>query len=227
MAKNQVTQAKNPELESFQNSHVKLRKTRFFSLMTYANKAQIMKVMKAHVNSVRAFCFILHDKDEATPHIHIILRTHSTWTCSGVVKWFGGLMDDKKQPINTFCEVANDLVALKEYLTHSDQESREKGKHEYSDLEIEDFGVWDLVPKNESYDDSYEILNEVLIGTPYRTLVRRYGRKFLYHWETYANMAREIRQAQGYKEAKMQALIEIYGIPKEEIKPEDLEDYVP
>ncbi len=227
MSKNKASQEKNSNLELFQNSHVKTRKRRFFSLMTYANKQQIMKVMKAHVNSIRAFCFILHDKDDATPHIHIIVRTHSTWTCTQLIRWFVGLKDSKGQEINTFCEPANDLIALKDYLTHSDSESREKGKYQYNEKEIEDFGMWDMIPRNESFDDSYEILNEVLIGTPYRTLVRRYGRKFLYHWETYANMAGEIRQAEGFKEAKMQALMETYGLPKEEIKIEDLEEYVP
>ena len=211
MKKSQATQNKNPDLEGFQNSQIQSRKTRFFSLVTYASEKQIQKVLQTHVKSVRAFCYILHDKDESTPHYHIILRTHSTWTSVQLRKWFNGLSDKDKKIINTFCEPANDLYALKEYLTHSDDESKTNGKHEYSQSDIKDFGIWDIIPKKDSYDDAYEIVNEILLGRSYRELVRRYGVKFLYHWEKYADVAGEIRQEEGYKEARMKAYMEVYG----------------
>ncbi len=218
----QATQSKNPDLEGFQNSQTQSRKTRFFSLMTYADEKQLQKVMMKHIKSIRAYCYILHDKDENEPHHHVVLRTHSTWSSFQLRKWFSGLTDKEKKPINTFCEPANDLVALKEYLTHSDDESRTKGKYQYSASDIRDYGIWDLIPKNDSYDSSYEIINKILVGTSYRELVRQYGRSFLYHWDKFADMAAEIRQEEGYKEARMRALDELCNL----MEITDMEDFI-
>ncbi len=222
MPKSQATQNKNPDLEGFQNSQIQARKTRFFSLMTYADEKQIQKVFTKHARSVRAFCYILHDQDDAEPHHHIVMRTHSTWSSAQLRKWFSGLTDKEKKPINTFCEPANDLVALKDYLTHSDEESRAKGKHQYSQSDIKDHGIWDLIPKNDSYDNSYEIVNKILVGTPYRELVRQYGRAFLYHWDKFVDMAAEIRQDEGYKEALLRSSYELAELKDIDTEKEDL-----
>ena len=213
MKKSQVTQSKNPELEWFQNSQIQTRKTRFFSLMTYASEKQIQRVMRDHIKSVRAFCYIYHDKDEAEPHHHIMIRTHSTWTPPQLARWFAGLVDGDKKPINTFCESANDTSALEEYFTHTDEKSKEAGKYQYKKEDIKDFGLWDIVDRKESYDDCLEIVNKILLGVSYRELVRQYGRKFLYHWDKYADIAVEIRQDEGYREARQRALTDLYGTP--------------
>ena len=225
MKKSKPTQNKNPDLEGFQNSQIQSRKTRYFSLMTYASEKQIQKVIQSHIKSIRAFAFIFHDKDEAEPHHHIIMRTHSTWSSFQIRKWFAGLLDKEKKQINTFCEPANDLGALEEYLTHSDEESKQKGKHEYSRDDIKDFGLWDMIPRGESYDDSYEILNHLLSGTSYREMVRHYGRKFVYHWGAYSDLADKIRTDEGYKEAAVRSRFELIGEPNYKVidSMEDLE----
>jgi hypothetical protein len=208
-----MSQGKNPDLESFQNSQKvarnSLKKVRNFSIMTYLKESQLSKVMKAHIKSVRAYAYIYHDKDDAEPHIHLIMRTYSSWSCTQLAKWFEGYKDKKGERVNTFVEVAHDLVALKDYMTHSDEESKEKGKHQYNESEIHDFGMWDMIPRNDSYDSSYEILNKVMSGYSYRQLVREYGREFLYHWEKYADVAAEIRQAEGVNKNRMISFMEL------------------
>lgn len=225
MAKDQELRAQNENLESFQNSQKKLPKsykqTRYFSGVTYATENQLKRVLQEHISSLRAFCYIVHDKDESEPHTHFIIRTHSTWYPKQIERWFSDLKDRKKQPINTFCEPANDLHALKRYLTHSDQDSIEKGKYQYSESEIKDFGLNDIVPKGNSFDSSYEVINDILSGVSFRQLIIKYGRDFVYHWQQYVDLAHEIRDQEGYAESKMMAQVAMAG--KTSVNPSTME----
>lgn len=186
------------------------KRTRFFSLTTYATEKQIQKVLGDHVRSIRAMCYILHDKDEAEPHHHILMRTHSNWTTAQIAKWFSDLKDKEKKPINTFCEIANDMDALELYILHADAKSKEEGKYLYTKEDIKDFGLCDLSERKDSYDNSYEILMKVLAHANPRDLVRYYGRDFLYHLNAYYECADKIRELEGYKEASMFARMEMF-----------------
>lgn len=199
------------------------KKTRYFSLITYANEKQIQKILGKHIKSIRACSYIYHDVDEAEPHHHILIRTHATWTSKQIARWFELLKDKNKEYINTFCEVANDMEAMKVYILHADKESRLAGKHLYSPEDIKDFGYCDLSEKKNGYDSSYEILNRVLMGANPRDLVRFYGRDFLYHMSQYYDCADKIRELEGYKEALTFARLEHYD-EKKLIPCDDLED---
>ena len=201
----------NGNLEQFSNFQPKVKKSRYFSLTTYASEKQIQKVFSLHVSSIRAFCYILHDQDEAEPHHHILMRTHGTWTTAQLVKWFVDLKDKSGNKINTFCEVANDMESLKRYILHDTEEAREQGKHQYSKDDIKDFGLCDLAERKDSYDSSYEILLKVLSGANPRGLVRFYGRDYLYHYNCYHEVADKIRFLEGYKEAMINSLLEANG----------------
>lgn len=216
MSKNKRKQEKNGEktvinenLEQFQNSQSKVRKSRFFSLTTYATEKQIKKVIGDHIKSVRAFCYIYHDKDENEPHHHILMRTHSTWTSTQISRWFADCKDKDHNNVNTFCETASDMDALERYITHDTEEAREAGKYQYSKDDIKDFGMCDLAERKDSYDSSYEILMRVLSGMNPRELVRYYGRDFLYHINAYYDCAERISDYEGYKESRIRARMEV------------------
>ncbi|MBQ7348171.1 MAG: hypothetical protein IJW55_09445 [Clostridia bacterium] len=199
------------------------KRSRFFSLTTYAIEKQIHKVVSAHINSIRALCYILHDKDEAEPHYHILMRTHSNWTTAQISKWFADLKDKEKKPVNTFCETANDMDALKKYIIHDTPECREEGKYQYSPDDIKDFGMCDLAERKDCYDSSYEILLKVLAGANPRELVRYYGRDYLYHLNAYHDCADKIRELEGYREASMFARMNMFE-EKNLKKVEDIDD---
>lgn len=211
MSKKTSDTKKKENLEQFSNSQHKSRKSRFFSLTTYATEKQIQKVVGDHITSIRAFCYIHHDKDEAEPHFHILMRTHSTWTTAQLARWFSDLKDKEKKPINTFCEIANDMESLKRYIIHDTEESREGGKHQYSLDDIKDYGMTDLAERKDSYDSSYEILLRVLNGANPRDLVRCYGRDYLYHYNCYHEVADKIRNVEGYREAALNSALEYNG----------------
>ena len=211
-SKNEKTEGNtevNGNLESFSISQHRERKTRFFSLTTYATEKQIQKVVGNHISSLRALCYIYHDKDEAEPHYHVLMRTHSTWTARQIGRWFADLKDAEKKPINTFCESAGDMEALKLYVLHQDQKSIEEGKHRYEISDLRDYGFHDLAEKKDSYDGSYEILLKVLAGANPRDLVKYYGRDYLYHYNQYMEVAELIRRLEGYGEARLKSALEI------------------
>lgn len=155
------------------------KRTRAFSIITYVGEKNIQKVLMAHSRSVRAFAYILHDQDESTPHHHLLIKTYDAWTATQINKWFEGLKYEINE--NTLTEPATDLHALRDYLTHSDYKSRSEGKHLYQKTDIVDGGLFDMIDKKDSYDETYEILNQVIIGTGTRELVRKYGKNYLFH----------------------------------------------
>lgn len=161
------------------------KKTRAFSLMTYCNKKQIAEVLGSHNSSIRAYAYILHDQDETTSHYHVVFRTFDAWSIPQIEKWWKGFTDEKGQAINTFVQQATDLHALKEYLTHSDAESRAAGKHLYDPTDIISVGLFDLVSKKDAVDDTLEIVDHMVNGASTRWLIRRYGKAFVYHFSQF------------------------------------------
>lgn len=196
MSKNEKKREKevlNENLEPFLKSEkterkkTKVRKSRFFSFMTYATDKQIETTIAKHNNSVRAFAYIRHDKDDAEPHAHLIVRTYSSWSETQILKWFDWVK--LKDNSNTMVEVLQDTQAMAEYLTHTDFASVQAGKHVYSRDDIKDFGLFDIVDKKDSYDETFQILTEVMAGTCERDLVRRYGKQYLFHRQQYLESA--------------------------------------
>lgn len=182
--------------------------SRTILVMTYASDRQIETVIKDRLSSIKAWCYIRHDKDEAEPHAHILLKLFTSWTPSQIEKWFKGLTDTKGEKINTFAEVANDLQSIVLYLTHEDTDSIEKGKHRYNREEIHDYGISSILPKTNAVDNTLEIVNELILGRSLRYMVQRYGREFVHHWQKYVDLASEIRQDEGYAESKQLSAIQ-------------------
>ena len=158
-------------------------KTRYHSFMTYASIEQINKVIYNHQSSIVSYCYILHDKDPTDVHHHLVIRTYDAWSPAQINKWFAFVKLETGQ--NTFNEAVKDLASLEAYLTHSDADSVEKGKHQYDRSEIKDFGLLSTSTTHKSYDDTYEIMLAMQAGMNTRELVRRYGKKFLYHYSQF------------------------------------------
>lgn len=178
------------------------KKTRAFSLITYCNKKQIVEVLGSHNSSIRAFAYIYHDQDETTPHYHVVFRTFDAWSIPQIEKWWKGFTDEKGQEINTFVQQATDLHALKEYLTHSDAESRAAGKHLYNSSDIISVGLFDLVSKKDAVDDTLEIVDHMVYGASTRWLIRRYGKAFVYHFSQFCAVREAIESEMRMELAK-------------------------
>ena len=171
------------------------KKTRFFACVSYIpDTEKILTVLHRKHNAVRAYAVIKHDKDIADVHHHMVIRTHSTWTCPQLAKWFTG--DDIDQ--NTFAQPVIDRNGIIEYLTH---ENEDETKFKYDKADIIDGGLDDLIPQGDSTDNSYEIITALLNGTPIREMVRLYGRDFVYHYGSYRLLVSDVRDEEDLNNA--------------------------
>lgn len=180
-----------------ENDEVKTapKKTRFFACVSYIpDTEKIIDVLQKKQNAIRAYAVIKHDKDTTDPHHHLVIRTHSTWSCPQVAKWF------KTEGIeqNTFTQPVIDRNGIIEYLTHENEDDT-KAKYDKSD--IIDGGLDDLLPQEDSADNSYEIITALINGTSIREMVRLYGRDFVYHYGSYRLIAEDVKNEEKAKNA--------------------------
>lgn len=196
MSKTKKTEEKaevNENLEQFSKSEKKPRKkkkvgkSRYFCFMTYASEKEIQTTIAKHSSSIRAFAYIYHGEDDSVPHWHLLVRTYSTWTENQILKWFDWVKLKSNQ--NTMVEIMGDTIAMGEYLTHTDFASVMEGKHPYKREDIRDFGLFDIVDKRDSYDETYEIVQNVIAGMNERDLIRRYGKNYLFHRNAFQEAA--------------------------------------
>lgn len=167
--------------------------SRFFACVSYIpDTDKVIELIQQHSKSIRAFAVIKHDRDETDAHHHFVIRTFSSWECLKVANWF---KDDSGQ--NTFAQPVHDRQAIIDYLTHEGEFSEETGKHHYDKSEIIDGGLSDLLPKEDCLDDTDEIIEHLLNGTPFRQLVKMYGRSFVFHYAQYALIAQKISEQEG------------------------------
>lgn len=141
---------------------------------------------------MRGFAYIHHDKDEAEPHYHIVMNVFSARTPKEIERWFEDLKDGKGEYINTFAEVLGDKDAFMKYLTHSDKKSIEEGKTYYPTECIVDYGFSQCFVKESGCDVTYEILCKLESGTPLKTLVKVYGKDFLFHYNQYKQVLEDM-----------------------------------
>lgn len=202
-------------------------KTRYHSFMTYATLEQINKVIYNHQSSIVSYCYICHDQDQTDVHYHLVIRTYDAWSPAQINKWFAFIKMETEQ--NTFNEPVADLAALETYLTHTDAESVKQDKHPYDRALIKDFGLLSTSTCHKSYDDTYEIMLAMQAGMNTRELVRRYGKKFLYHYSQFVAVKEAIhnedmweRHRSADERAKQEALQKQPPIPLDNIDIDDV-----
>ena len=167
------------------------KKSRFFACVSYITDTEkILTIMQGKQSSIRAYAVIKHDKDKGDLHHHMVIRTHSNWTCQQVAKWFKPNGEEQ----NTFAQPVIDRNGIIEYLTH---ENEDDTKAKYDKADIIDGGLDDLLPQEDCADNAFEIINAMLNGMSLRELVRLYGRDFVYHYGSYRLLAEDIRDREG------------------------------
>lgn len=185
-----------------------VRTNRLF-LVSYCSEDFISSVLDRKIQQIQAFAYILHDKDVylkdvykdgellhakgemEIPHYHIYLELYNSRVPSEVLSWFKYEEDGKR--INTLREYPYSCQSCIDYLTHKN--ARDKFQYDVNDivqygLKVADDGS--LSP-NLSYDNSLDILDNVLANVPLRELVKRYGKEFIYHYGQYRALAEDIK----------------------------------
>lgn len=163
------------------------KRGRKFAVVTYIQDTdKLLSRLLEKSNSIRSYAVIKHDKDETDIHHHVVLRTHSAWSCVRVAKWFDGVEEGQ----HTFAQFVHDDQGIIDYLTHKNCAGE---KYVYDDSNIIDEGLSDLIPAEDSRDDTLSIIDDMLSGMSMRELVRRYGRDFVYHVTAYQYVVNIIR----------------------------------
>lgn len=116
------------------------------------------------------FCYIVHDKDnfkveedeeQRKIHVHIWLVWGNTTTYRNIIKHVNRLSKPGKKCCSTAQAVLNPTIAY-QYLIHSDEKSKKKGKHLYDESEricCNNFDIGSLI--DVSAEETCDKLNEL------------------------------------------------------------------
>lgn len=175
---------------------------REFSLISYLDRLQITKVLEEHNNHIRHYAFIMHDKDVNADgelketHFHIVLKTYNNHSLSAVRRWFYGFVDKDGKDINTLSQVCKDIYNAYDYLTHKNVPD----KYQYSETSvISDCKSYFQGKAEYQTDTTTEMLFDLVQGVSYRTLCRKYGRDFIYHYSNLRILAHDlVREEQAF-----------------------------
>lgn len=163
-------------------------KYRWFAIVTYYSEDTVTRMLAQNGQKIRSYAYCVHDRDEHDVHIHMCLHTFNSFKFNAIKEWFNKSADEPFQ--NTFVQMVLDRHGIYDYLTHQNEDN-EKFKYEKSDV-IED-NISDFLSEEE-VDDSFQCLQDMMNGESYRTLAKRYGRDFIYHFDSYKRLCTEIHQ---------------------------------
>lgn len=156
-------------------------KLRKFGLVTYLDIETVKKTLHKNIDKIARYAYISHnnESEQTDNHIHILLYTYHANTYNAIKNWF-----PKSQ--NTFAKPILDDCKAVDYLTHIN----EPDKVQYNPDKIVAFN-FEL--DNLVYDDNgYTILEDLLNNVPLRTIAKRYGKDFIYHYRAYRDLADDI-----------------------------------
>lgn len=157
------------------------------TLISYVSEDIIQAVLFNKDQYIEYATYIYHDKDDdIMPHWHIYIWLTRSRKLAQVKEWFRDDVNGQNSRIERNTYANNQVI---DYMLHVNEDSRDKGKHIYniSDIhfykcKLEDFTY-------EKRDNSFNILTEVLEGTNYFVLAKKYGKDFIYHWKQYEELA--------------------------------------
>lgn len=155
----------------------------------YLSVDDFKSVLLKHSNAVREYAFALHDKDTfeddtadhkkgdlKIPHIHFCILLQYPIRAKYVGNWF-----KSETSVNISCQPMADIVASFEYLTHK----RNLDKYQYPDSVVvcSNFSAFMADKEFTNTDTITQSLYDWLAGATLDTLVSRYGRDFIIHYD--------------------------------------------
>ena len=90
-----------------------MKKDRWFSLVTYTDEQIVHKVLERYGKNIRAYAYIVHDKDVVDRHIHIVLHTYNSYTFQSITGWFRAVQQPYDER-NTFAQSIRDRQAVRQ-----------------------------------------------------------------------------------------------------------------
>lgn len=153
---------------------MKNKKGRVFSLIIY-NRRRIEEVLVEKSELIKQYAFILHDKDLddngnfKKEHYHMLIKTLNPYSSSTVNKWF-----DDNEGAHSLCELCNTPKRAYEYFIHKN--NPEKYQYNIDDI----IGNW--IVETSNADPLTEAFFDYANGMPLKSLIAKYGRDFIIHY---------------------------------------------
>lgn len=161
-------------------------------MRTYLTKEQLDLLLERNLSMINRYAYIFHDKDKSEdgklkePHFHVWLKFKDKRSYKNVEIMFTAY-DDNGKLINNHDELCVSDIVAQRYLIHIDDS--EKAQYDESDVVSYNLNYTACLDsryhKDAESNTCYQILNDMLDRVPTIELVRRYGKDFLYHINSY------------------------------------------
>lgn len=179
------------------------KRYRGFCCVSYLNEEQIKSVLYKHDKQIRAYAYILHDKDieQGKPkekHFHILLQLVHATTPNAIRNWFAGYVDNKDMPINTLSQPMHDISSSFVYLTHSDENSIQAGKYQYDISLVKSNNIEFFKDSKGIEEDNISLaIQDLMNGIPLHEVATKYGRDFIIHYQSIKLLYNDIQKQLG------------------------------
>lgn len=185
------------------------RGTRAVFVRTYATAESLESALEG--KGLEAYAYILHDKDGCEPHLHVVMLADRSRRGKDLYAWLKDCVDSKGQPANSEIEVVRSMDACHKYLTHSDDASKQKGKHQYTESDIVypmgaepweyktpvDVQFQAREKERASAEKCDQLIQDIIDRVPAREMARRYGRDYMKNHMVYRKFAAEVLLEEG------------------------------
>lgn len=185
------------------------RGTRAVFVRTYATAESLESALEG--KGLEAYAYILHDKDGCEPHLHVVMLADRSRRGKDLYAWLKDCVDSKGQPANSEIEVVRSMDACHKYLTHSDDASKQKGKHQYAEEDIVypmgaepweyktpvDIQFQAREKDRASAEKCDQLIQDIIDRVPAREMARRYGRDYMKNHTVYRKFAAEVLLEEG------------------------------
>lgn len=189
----------------------KSMKSKLYNLIVYCPADFIQKVLISKMNQIDYYAYIYHDCDVYTkdvyvdgvikhsqgelkvPHTHIVLMLKAWRYVKDIKSWFAYVDETGENCSVLYRDAVGTIADCLKYLDHSNAPN----KHQYDKSLIVSYNIdWDDIAKYDDadapVDNTYDILRDMLSGEDLMTMVKRYGRDFVYHYSSFGMLAERI-----------------------------------
>lgn len=180
--------------------------TNRFFLSTYVPVDVIADVLSRKLVQIKCYAYNTHDKDvylqdvldkktgeiihragdPEIVHTHIYLELHNSRKPSEIISWFR-YFDENGVAVNTFKEIPMYSQGCLDYLIHKHNPE----KYQYSIESVVSYG-FDIqdgsLVAGDDYDFTYDIISDLVAGVPLKTMIKRYGKNFVYHYRQFRDI---------------------------------------
>lgn len=181
-------------------------------LVSYLPTAQMAAdIIATKEKQVERWAVISHDKDvyeesifdkdtgkvvheQGTPkpqHLHIYLKLYQNRQPIEIANWFK-IKQPSGLPYICLYKPVYDRIGVIKYLTHNTQKAKKMGKYQYCVDNIIGFGYEDLPDNDDPKDNTYYIVEDCLQGVDKLTMLKKYGRDYLYHYTVISQFVQDI-----------------------------------